>query len=63
MGILGYCLGLSFLIFITVALLSPASTRKSRQIRRQRIQTLTRPLALLSITEAFDHIYAILWES
>lgn len=54
----------SFLgFFFIIVLLWLAGSRDSREIRRQRVQTLTRPLALLSITEAFDPIHAILWEA
>lgn len=54
------CLG--FVISVVVVFFF-AGTRKSKEIRHQRIRTLTRPLALLSITEAFDPICAILWEA
>jgi hypothetical protein len=54
---------LSFIIIIAAVLSSLASTRESREIRQQRAQTLTRPLALLSITDAFDPIFSILWEA
>lgn len=58
----------SFLgFFIILALLWFATARESRELHRQRSQTLirplTRPLALLSIADAFDPIHAILWEA
>jgi len=62
--ILAIALFLGF--FVVVALLRVASTGESQEICRHRIQTtetLTRPLALLSITEAFDPVHAILWEA
>lgn len=54
---------LSFIITIAVIRFSFASARESRGIRQQRAQILTRPLAMLSITDAFDPIYSILWEA
>jgi hypothetical protein len=54
----------SFLLFFfVVALLCIANTLESRTLRRKRILTQARPLALLSITEAFDPIYSVLWEA
>jgi hypothetical protein len=54
----------SFLLFVfVVALLCIASALESRTLRRKRILTQARPLALLSITEAFDPIYSVLWEA
>jgi hypothetical protein len=53
----------SFLIFVLiVVLLCIANTLESRAIRRKGFLTLAKPLALLSITEAFDPIYSVLWE-
>jgi hypothetical protein len=52
--------------FVIVVWLRVASNRESQEICRHSIhttQTLTRPLALLSITEAFDPVHAILWEA
>jgi hypothetical protein len=40
-----------------------ANTLESRAIRRKGFLTLAKPLALLSITEAFDPIYSVLWEA
>jgi hypothetical protein len=48
---------------LIVAWLCVASTRESREIHRQTIATPPKPLSLLSITDAFDPIYAILWEA
>ena len=54
----------SFLFFIiVVVLLWIADTLESRTIRRKRSLMLTKPLTLLSITEAFDPIYSVLWEA
>jgi hypothetical protein len=54
----------SFLFFFfVVALLCIANTLESRTLRRKRILTQAKPLALLSITEAFDPIYSVLWEA
>jgi hypothetical protein len=54
----------SFLLFfVIIVLLCVASTLESCAIGRERILTRTKPLALLSITEAFDPIYAVLWEA
>ena len=54
----------SFLLFfVIVVLLCIASTLESRTLRRKRILTQAKPLALLSITEAFDQIYSVLWEA
>jgi hypothetical protein len=54
----------SFLLFfVIVVLLCIASTLESRTLRRKRILTQAKPLALLSITEAFDPIYSVLWEA
>lgn len=54
----------SFLgFFIILALLWFATARESRELHRQRSQTLIRPLALLSIADAFDPIHGILWEA
>ncbi|HYL16969.1 MAG TPA: hypothetical protein VEV41_28305 [Terriglobales bacterium] len=54
----------SFLFFfIILVLLWIADTLESRTIRRQRSLTLAEPLALLSISEAFDPIYTVLWEA
>lgn len=55
------CLG--FVTTVAVLHFYFASTRESRMIRTQRKQTLTKPLALLSITEAFEPVYATLWEA
>jgi hypothetical protein len=49
--------------FLIVAGLCFASTRESREIYRQTIATPAKPLSLLSITDAFDPIYAILWQA
>jgi hypothetical protein len=54
----------SFLLFFfVVALLCIANALESRTLRRKRILTQAKPLALLSITEAFDPIYSVLWEA
>ena len=54
----------SFLFFFfVVALLCIANTLESRTLRRKRIPPQAKSLALLSITEAFDPIYSILWEA
>ena len=54
----------SFLIFVLiVVLLCIANTLESRAIRRKGFLTLAKPLALLSISEAFDPIYSVLWEA
>jgi hypothetical protein len=54
----------SFLFFFfVVALLCIANTLELRTLRRKRILTQAKPLALLSITEAFDPIYSVLWEA
>src|SRR5216683_4791720 len=49
--------------FFVVALLCIANTLELRTLRRKRILTQAKPLALLSITEAFDPIYSVLWEA
>jgi hypothetical protein len=58
-------LGIASLLgfFIIVVLLWIANTLESREIFRQRIRTPAKPLTLLSITDAFDPICAILWEA
>jgi hypothetical protein len=61
--ILAIAICLSFIITIAVVRFSFASTRESPEIRQQRAQTLTKPLTLLSITDAVDPIYSILWEA
>ena len=54
----------SVLVFLAiVALLSFANTLGSRTLRRKRILRQAKPLAPLSITEAFDPIYSALWEA
>jgi hypothetical protein len=54
----------SFLFFFfVVSLLCIANTLELRTLRRKRILTQAKPLALLSITEAFDPIYSVLWEA
>jgi hypothetical protein len=54
----------SLLFFIlVVTLLAIASTLESRTLRRNRILRLTKPLALLSINDAFDPIYSVLWQA
>jgi len=54
----------SFLVFVAiVVLLLIADTLESRAIRHKRDLTLANPLALLSISEAFDPIYSVLWEA
>jgi hypothetical protein len=54
----------SFSFFsLIVGWLCVASTRGSREIHRQTITALATPLSPLSITDAFDPIYAILWEA
>ena len=51
------------LFFFVVALLSIANTLESQTLQRKRILMLSKPLALLSITDAFDPIYSVLWEA
>jgi hypothetical protein len=55
----------SFVVFLLIlVLLCLADTLESRHIRRRkRIQTLETPPATLSITQAFDPIFAVLWEA
>jgi hypothetical protein len=54
----------SFLLFLgIVVLLWLADALESREIRRKRTLSLQKPLALLSITQAYDSIYAVLWEA
>ena len=54
----------SFLVFLAiVVLLLIADLLESRAIRYKRNLTLANPLALLSISEAFDPIYSVLWEA
>jgi len=54
----------SFLFFFfVVAVLCIANTLESRTLRRKGILTQAKPLALLSLTEAFDPIYSVLWEA
>jgi hypothetical protein len=54
----------SFLLFCVISvLLCVARTLESRAIGRERITTRAKPLALLSITEAFDPVYEVLWEA
>jgi hypothetical protein len=54
----------SFLLFFfVVVLLCIANTLESRTLPRKGILTQAKPLALLSITEAFDPIYSVLWEA
>jgi hypothetical protein len=49
--------------FLIAGRLCVASTRDSREIHRQIIATRAKPLSLLSITDAFDPIYTVLWEA
>jgi hypothetical protein len=56
-------IALFFAFFLVAAGFGDASTRESREIRRQTLTTLAKPVSLLSITEAFDPIYAILWQA
>lgn len=54
----------SVLVFLAIlVLLWIADTLESRAIRRKRLLTRAKPLALLSITEAFDPICSVLWEA
>jgi hypothetical protein len=54
----------SLLFFVlVVALLWIANTLESRTIRRRRILISTESLAPLSINEAFEPIYSVLWEA
>jgi hypothetical protein len=54
----------SFLLFFVISvLLWVPSTLESQAIGRERVLTRAKPLALLSITEAFDPIFAVLWEA
>jgi hypothetical protein len=54
----------SFLVFIAVlACLVVAHTLESREITRRRNLWSHRPVKLLSITQAFEPIYAPLWEA
>ena len=54
----------SFLFFVLVmTLLAIASTLESRTLCRKRILRLTKPLVLLSINDAFDPIYSVLWQA
>ena len=54
----------SFLVFVAiVVLLLIADTLESRTIRRKRSLTPAEPIALLSIAEAFDPVYSVLWQA
>lgn len=54
----------SLLVFCAlVVLLWMADTLESRTLRRKRLLTPAKPLALLSIAEAFDPVYSVLWEA
>lgn len=54
----------SFLFFLfVVVLLCIDNTLESRTLRRKRIPPQAKSLALLSITEAFDPIFSVLWEA
>lgn len=54
----------SFLLFLgIVVLLWLADALESREIRRKRSVSLQKPLAPLSITQAYDSTYAVLWEA
>jgi hypothetical protein len=54
----------SFLIFIAIlACLFVAHTLESREITRKRNVWTHRPVRLLSITQAFEPIYAPLWDA
>jgi hypothetical protein len=54
----------SFLIFIAIlACLFVAHTLESRQVTRKRNVWTRPPVRLLSITQAFEPIYAPLWEA
>jgi hypothetical protein len=54
----------SILLFvIVVVLLRAVDALESRAIQHKRNLTLAKPLSLLSITEAFDPIYSVLWEA
>jgi len=54
----------SFLLFVAIAVLRlAAETRESQLIQGIRNRTLSNALIPLSITEAFDPIYAALWQA
>jgi hypothetical protein len=54
----------SFLGFVAIGvLLLIADTLESRAIRHKRDLTLANPMALFSISEAFDPIHSVLWEA
>ena len=54
----------SFLVFIVIlACLFVAHTLESRELTRNRNIWTHRPVCLLSITQAFEPIYAPLWEA
>jgi hypothetical protein len=54
----------SFLVFIAVlACLFVAHTLESREVTRKRNVWTNRPARLLSITQAFEPVYAPLWEA
>ena len=54
----------SFLVFIAIlACLFVAHTLESREVTRKRNVWTHRPVRLLSITQAFEPIYAPLWEA
>ncbi|HVO59862.1 MAG TPA: hypothetical protein VMT53_02945 [Terriglobales bacterium] len=54
----------SFLVFIAIlACLFVAHTLESREITRKRYVWTHRPVCLLSVTQAFEPIYAPLWEA
>lgn len=63
MPVLIWAVASLLLFFVISVLLCVANTLESRAIGRERILTRAKPLALLSITEAFDPIYAVLWEA
>jgi hypothetical protein len=53
-----------FLLFLGIVVLqSLADALESREIRRKRTLFLQKQLALLSITQAYDSTYAVLWEA
>jgi hypothetical protein len=64
MPVLSLAIASILLAFLAIVVfLWIADSLDSRAIRHKRNLTLARPLPFLSITEAFDPIYSVLWEA
>jgi hypothetical protein len=63
MPVLILALASYFVFFMILLLLWVAGKLEARELRRKAVLPLHNPIPLLSITQAFDPVYAVVWEA